>query len=186
MAKKKLYSDMIPKIAEMLKLRMTWVQIAAALGVTDRTLQNWRNEGLEDRENGKRTNCRKLVDAIDQARTELIEAYASGIRNEILHGKKTITVKEIVHKDESITVETITRKDPPNTALGLKVLGMEAPEVWAENQNLNVNWQEHLASQGKDPEKIKGILKAYLKERASETSEETVDSDGDATADDTT
>lgn len=176
--KTKLNRKMIAEIVALLKLRMTWTQIAKAVGVTVQTLQNWRNAGIQAREEDRRNIYRELVDAIDQARTALFKEYAGVIRNEILHGKETYTEKEIHHKDGSIVVEKITKKEPPNTTLGLKVLGMEMPEVWAEQQTVNVNWQDTLQAQGHDPDKVKAIVKAYLTERTAQESE-------DVTADDT-
>ena len=64
----KLSRKMIAEIVEMLKLRMTWTQIAEAIGVTVQTLKNWRNQGYADHDNGVPTIYRKLVDAIDTAK----------------------------------------------------------------------------------------------------------------------
>ena len=51
--KTKLNRKVIDEIVELLKLRLTWIQIADAVGVTVQTLKNWRNLGLEEREQGK-------------------------------------------------------------------------------------------------------------------------------------
>ena len=151
--KTKLYKKMIPVIVEMVKLRMPWTHIAMALGVSDRTLLNWRQQGISDRENGKWTNCRYLVDAIEEARAELIKKYAENVRNEALNGKVTETEREIEHKDGSIVTERVTKTEPPNATLALKILGMELPEMWGEQHNVNVNWEDSLLSQDHDPEK---------------------------------
>ena len=181
---KRLHKDMIPQIVEMVKLRIPWVTIASALGVSDRTIQRWRVEGIADRENGKSTNCRKLVEALETARTEMIKGYSENVRNEALHGKETVTTEVIEHKDGSIYEKTTTKTEPPNATLAMKILGMELPEVWAENHNLNVSWQDTLKAQDHDPDKIKALLTAYLEERKSETSLDTDEGD-DAPADDT-
>ena len=185
--KKKLTQDMIPQIVEMVKLRMPWVMIASALGFTDKTLQRWRTQGLEDRENGKSTNCRKLVEALETARKELIKGYSVNVRNEALHGKETVTTEVVEHKDGSIYEKTTTKKEPPNATLALKILGMELPEIWAENHNLNVNWQETLKAQDHDPDKIKEMIKTYLENRKKDNESDTEESDdADTTTDDTT
>ena len=177
--KTKLKRTMIDQIVDLVKLRMPWNQIADAIGVTYATLKNWRNSGIEARAENKRTLHRELVDAIDQARTELFESYAAVIQNEALHGKETETEREIHHKDGSIVIEKTTKKEPPNAMLALKILGMEAPEIWAENQNIRVNWQETLESQGQDPDGVKGLIKTYLEMRAVKTSEDIPETDGE-------
>ena len=194
--KTKLKRKMIAQIAELVKLRMPWNQISAAIGVTYATLKNWRDWGIKAREENKRGIYRELVDAIDQARTELFESYARNVQNEALHGKETETEREIHHKDGSIVIEKTTKKEPPNAMLALKILGMEAPEIWAENQNIRVNWQETLESQGQDPDGVKGLIKTYLEMRAVNTSEDASETDAeddatpstttDTTGDDTT
>ena len=75
MASTKLNREVIKRIAELIELRMTWVHIAVAVGVSRDTLQNWRNRGEADREaykTGQRTFYHQLVDAIDAARTEFV------------------------------------------------------------------------------------------------------------------
>ena len=185
MGKKKLTQNMIPQIVEMVKLRMRWTLIASALGVSDRTLQRWRNQGIADRENGKSTNCRKLVDALETARTEMIKGYSQNVRNAALHKSETVTTEVVEHKDGSIYEKTTTKIEPPNATLALKILGMELPEVWGEQHNVNVNWQETLESQGKDPEKVKAIIKEFIEASKSEEAEDTDEDDDDAPADDT-
>ena len=59
--KTKLNRKVIDEIVELLKLRLTWIQIADAVGVTVQTLKNWRNLGLEEREQGKRNIYCELV-----------------------------------------------------------------------------------------------------------------------------
>ena len=178
---------MIIEIVELLKLRMTWTQIAEAIGVTVQTLKNWRNAGLQAREKKERGIFRELVDAIDVAQTELIKGYSKNVRNAALYGSETETVEEIVHKDGSITSKTVTKKEPPDAKLALKILGMEMPEVWGETHNVVVDWKENLEKQGHDPKKIKALVKVYMKQRAEGTADDTGDDDAvdDNATDDT-
>ena len=168
-----LKSEMIPIIVEMVKLRMPWKYIAMALGIADRTLRQWRRQGREDIEDRKSTNARKLAEAIDQAKAELIEGYIKVVQNEALNGKTITIEKQKENEDGSIVTERTTKTEPPNATLALKILGMELPDEWGETRNLNVNWEESLLSQGKDPEKLRILLKAYIEaQQADEADDE--------------
>ena len=180
--KTKLNRKVIDEIVELLKLRLTWIQIADAVGVTVQTLKNWRNLGLEAREQGKRNIYCELVDRIDAARTEMIKGYSQNVRNAALHESETVTTEVVEHKDGSISKKTTTKTEPPNATLAMKILGMEMPEVWAENQNVNVNWQQTLESQGQDPDGIKAIVKAYLEQRKAEGTDDATAATTDDTA----
>ena len=127
MASTKLNKEVIKRIAELIKLRMTWVQIAIAIGVVRDTLQDWRNRGETDRENyrtGQRTLYHLLVDSIDAAKTEWFESHVKVVRNDALHEKTTTTQVVKREADGSTTIINTKKIDPPNAAMALKPSGV--------------------------------------------------------------
>ena len=163
--KSPLNSGLIKQIAEFVKLRMSWTQIARAIGVTDRTIQNWRNQGMADRKTyktGRRTLNHELVDAIDKAKSEMIGEYAAVVRNEALNGKVTVTTREYTRADGTTAKDTITKTEPPNAALADKILQREDPANWAEIKHVTIDWQKQVSAQGQDPDALKEKVGAFI------------------------
>ena len=161
----KLNSHITKRIVELIKLRMPWSKIALAMGVTDRTIQNWRNQGKADRksyEKGRRSPYHLLVDAIDEAKTELFEEYAAVVRNEALNGKVIIIEEERTLKDGS-TITSVTKKiEPPNSTLAHKILQQEDPANWAEIKHIAIDWQKRVTAQGGDPDQLKEKIGEFI------------------------
>ena len=70
-----LTSEMIIEIVRLYKLSFSWKDIAASIGISRRTLQNWRNFG-------EKTNSgiyRDLVVAIEKADQERYRAIANAV-----------------------------------------------------------------------------------------------------------
>ena len=161
----KLTQKIIKQIKEKVKLHETWGQIALAIGVTDRTIRNWRNTGSANREaytKGQRTLPHQLVDVIDAAKTELYEAYAEVVRNDALNER--VTTSQIVKReaDGSETVVTTKKTEPPNSALALKVLERMHPANWAEVKRIEVDWRDQVSKQGGNPDEIKARVCALI------------------------
>ena len=165
MASTKLNREVIKRIAERIKLRMTWVHIAVAIGVTRDALQKWRNRGESEREaykTGQRTLYHQLVDAIDAARTELFEEHAEVVRNDALDVKTTTTQVVKQEADGSTTITNTKKIEPPNAAMALKYLALELPGHWSEVQRVEVDWRERVAKQGGNPDAIKDQVSAFI------------------------
>ena len=165
MASIKLNKGVIKRIAKLIKLRMTWVHIAIAVGVVRDTLQDWRNRGESEREaykTGQRTLYHQLVDAIDAARTELFEEHAEVVRNDALDVKTTTTEVVKQEADGSTTITNTKKIEPPNAAMALKYLALELPGHWSEVQRVEVDWRERVAKQGGNPDAIKDQVSAFI------------------------
>ena len=156
MAKLKLDERVIESICQCLKLRMKWYQIAAHIGVNPGTLREWIASGKKAKSGIKRN----LVLAIEQTKSELYEDYSIVIRNAILFGSETTTVKERTNPEGKMYRETITKQTGPDAGLALKVLALMQPERWAPVQHIKVDWRESIADLNIDPQHIE---EAFLK-----------------------
>ena len=150
MARLKLDDDMIESICQCLKLRMKWNQIAAHVDVHPGTLRGWIASG----ENAKSGKKRELVLAIERTRAELYEDYSTVVRNAILFGSETRTVKERTDPDGSTYREVVIKHTGPDAGLALKVLALMQPEAWAPVQHIKVDWRESIKGLNIDPQHI--------------------------------
>ena len=165
MASTILNREVIKRIAELIELRMTWVHIAIAIGVSRETIRDWRNRGETDREaytKGQRTLYHQLVDAIAAARTALFEAHSKVVRNDALNEKTTTTQVVKREADGSTTITNTKKIEPPNAAMALKYLALELPGHWSEVQRVEVDWRERVAKQGGNPDAIKDQVSAFI------------------------
>ena len=165
MASTILNREVIKRIAELIELRMTWVHIAIAVGVSRETIRDWRNRGETDREaytKGQRTLYHQLVDAIAAARTALFEAHSKVVRNDALNEKTTTTQVVKREADGSTTITNTKKIEPPNAAMALKYLALELPGHWSEVQRVEVDWRERVAKQGGNPDAIKDQVSAFI------------------------
>ena len=160
----RLDDDLIEKICELLKLRLPWRKIAHAIGVTDRTLQNWRNRGKE----AKSGLYRRLFEAIDAAKAEMYEEYASLVRDATLFGGKTVTKKIVIAADGSRRTEIIEKTTPPNAELAMRLLALEDPANWSELKHIKIDWQKPIEEAGIQPEQVEQAFFNFLAEHQDE------------------
>lgn len=158
MAKLKLDASVIARVCQCLKLRMKWNQIAAKLGVHPATLRNWIVAG----EKAKSGIKRELFLAIEQAKSELYEDYSDVVRDAILHGSETTTVKIRTDAEGNRYTEEVTKRTGPNAGLAMKVLALMQPEQWAPVQHIKVDWREPVKDLGLDPLQIEQAFFKYL------------------------
>lgn len=159
----RLTRKMIERVVELTQLRMSWGNIAKAIGVHRDTLYKWRAEGERIRNDPDTRNTGvhyELVEAIDQAQIELYMSYATVVENEALNGKVTTTEEITYVKGEPVT-KTTTKTEPPNAALALKILEREDPSRWADIRRIEIDWRSEIQAQGGNPTDISQELKNY-------------------------
>lgn len=158
MKKTRLDADLIEKICDLVKLRLTWVKIAHAIGVTDTTLRNWRSKG----EAAKSGIYRTLVDAIRTAKADLYEEYSSVVRDAALYGSKTVTKKIIIAADGTRRTEIVERTTGADAELALKLLALMDPGHWSSVKQIKIDWQKPVEASGLDPQTVEQAFFQYL------------------------
>ena len=156
MAALKLDDGVIEIICQCLKLRMKWNQIAAHIGVHPGTLRGWIAAG----EKAKSGIKRELVLAIERTKSELYSDYSGVVRNAILFGSETTTLKVRTDAEGNVYREEVTKHTGPNAGLAMKVLALMQPDIWAPVQRIQVDWREPIKELGLDPDSIE---KAFFK-----------------------
>ena len=147
------------RIAELRKGRMNWKNIAAAIGVTDRTLRDWRKKG-EESESGIYYALRK---GIEQAESELYEKAVATVFSDAFEHKTKTTRKRII--DESSGTVRIEEKEEdilPNARMALTVLERLFPEQWQDRRLLQIDWRASATAKGIDPEKLESDFKEFV------------------------
>ena len=155
--RKKLNRKTIKRIARLVKLRMNWQYIARAIGVDPHTIINWRREG-EKKERGL---CRELVDAIDDAKTELYESLADVVVDAATQERVTKT-KEIRVVDGRPVMKTTEKIEAPDANLADRLLQRIDPANWADIKRVEIDWKQDLRDQGHEPDSIQKMLKEYI------------------------
>ena len=163
----RLNRKIIKSIVKLRKKDIPWQDIAAKIGVSDRTLQRWRERGKKE----KRGIYYELDVALTKADADLIEKYAASVHNEATEGKVT-TITRVVNGETTITE---TRQESPNASLALKRLQSKRPDEYSETKRHEhkIDWREHVESNGKDAEKIEKALAAYLATREDDDADDT-------------
>lgn len=156
-------------ISIQLKLRMKWNHIASVLGVDPRTIRNWIQRGQEIRAGTRRKSglYLELVEAIDEAKAEMVSDYSQVIRDRILHGGQTITTKTKEVDGKRVT-ERVVKETGPDAQLALKVLGILDPGTWGEVRQIQVDWRTSIQDVGVSPEHLERAFIQYLQENADE------------------
>ena len=156
---KELTSDIIEQICEMTKLRMSWKQIADALGVTSATMRDWRKKG-EDPSNPE---CYAMMQGVSKARADMVRSYASLVYEGILNGDKVTTTETVLDADGMLKGTKITeRESSPNVQEAKKILALEDPANWADVHNIKVDWRANIQGIGLDPQMIAELYFKFL------------------------
>lgn len=160
-----LTADIIETISIQLKLRMKWNQIAGLLGLAPNTIRRWIQRGEEIRAGERRKSglYLELVQAIDEAKSEMVYDYSQVIRDRILNGSRTVTTKTKTVDGKSVT-ERIIKETGPDAALALKVLGILDPGTWGEVRQIQVDWRTSIQNVGVSPEHLERAFIQYLEE----------------------
>ena len=164
MKKTKLDEDIIEKICELVKLRLSWVKIAASISVTDTTLRNWRSKGKK----AKSGIYRRLVDAIRVAEADIYEEYSTVVRDAAIFGYKQTTKKIVIAADGSRRTEIVEKTMPPNADMALKLLALIDPPSWATVQQIKVDWQKPIKEAGITPETAEQAFFNFLEDHKDE------------------
>ena len=168
----------INKIAKLTKLQLTQKEISDLIGVTPRTFRNWIKKGKETQEGLEW----KLVCAVRKAEVEAEKDYAQVVENAALIGGEVVTTVEMEQPDGSFLTKRTIKREPPNAGLAFNWLKHRRPEKYAEQHKHQVDWKDHLKSQGHDPEVLKALAKAYLEKRESAEETEETDTEPDNSA----
>lgn len=161
--KTRLTQKMIKRIVELRETRMPWGKVAEAIGVSVRTLQNWRTQGKQD----TKGVYAKLDRDLKTSDEEHFQRYATVVRNAALYGRKTVTTKKKRNKSGKMVIDEIYEKvEPPDDKMALKLLQTFYPEVYREIQKLEhtVDWRQPVAESGSDPDEVqKNLTELMLK-----------------------
>ena len=164
----KIKTDQIPLIVEMVKHRMTQTDMALALGLHRNTIRNWLLRGETEKAEGKKNLFCQLYDAVNAAKSVLVQEYAGIVRKSITEGYEEQTTKISQFRPDGSKVEIITKKPVPNVAYALKMLAQMRPEEYADVQHLKIDYRESLQKRGLDPAQIEKDYFEYLERNKGE------------------
>ena len=141
---------LIERICKYVKLRMKIKEIAEILGIHRTTLQKWLAAGKKAKSGIKR----QLVDAIEQAKSEVTAELSQIVFNAAFLGSETVTEEEVRLPDGTTRTKTTTKRTPPNAAEARRILALEHPDRWAETKHVKYEWKESIENIGLDPKKV--------------------------------
>ena len=136
--KTKLDEDMIARICELIKLQLSWNQIASIVDIDPKTLRNWRERGSQEKPKRGDKIYRDFVAEINRADAEMYAEAVKVFRNAMRGGEKTLN-KEVLLED-GIPVRTkITEKElAPNWKAAVEWLSRRHPEIWGRYETLRI------------------------------------------------
>ena len=133
----KLTPELIDRICKLVKLRLSWNKIGHIVGVTSRTLYNWRERG-EKLKPTSRSIYRKFVNAVNKAKAEADEEAAAVFYKAMIGGEKTINRKVVLENGIVVKTEITEKTLAPNWKAALAWLERADPETWGRYEMLRL------------------------------------------------
>ena len=155
MARTKLTENLIDVICQKVKLRMNQKQIAGVLGIRPETYNRWLSRG----EQSKRGIYRKLVDRIDQARSEMYQEDSLFTRKLVFQGRTETTTKQVILEDGRMAELTSTKTTQPTLSEMLKYMATAYPAQWQQTTQIQIDYRQPIQALGLDPEQV---IKAFF------------------------
>ena len=136
--KTKLDEDMIDQICELVKLQLSWSQIASIVGIDPKTLRNWRERGSQETKKRGDKIYRRLVDAVNRADAEMYEESVKVLRNAIRGGEKVLNKEVILEKGIPVRTKITEKELAPNYKAAVEWLSRRHPESWGRYETLRI------------------------------------------------
>ena len=136
--KTKLDDDMIDQICELVKLQLSWSQIASIVGIDPKTLRNWRERGSQETKKRGDKIYRRLVDAVNRADAEMYEESVKVLRNAIRGGEKVLNKEVILEKGIPVRTKITEKELAPNYKAAVEWLSRRHPESWGRYETLRI------------------------------------------------
>ena len=132
--KTKLTEEIIERICDLVKLRLSWNRIAYIVGIDPKTLRNWRERGEKE----KKGLCRELVTRVHRAEAEMYVETVEVFREAVLGGAKTRTTKMVLENNIPVKTEVTEKILAPNWKAALEWLARTEPETWGKYETLRL------------------------------------------------
>ena len=136
--KTKLDEDMIERICELVKLQLSWNQIADVVGVDPKTLRNWRERGSQEKPKRGDKIYREFVEKINRADAEVYEDTVKVFRNAIRGGEKILNKEIILEKGIPVRTKITEKELAPNWKAAVEWLSRRHPETWGRYETLRI------------------------------------------------
>ena len=135
----KLTKALIARICELLKLRLSWTQIASIVGVDPKTLRNWRDRGSQEGRTKRGDKIyREFVEQLNRAEAEMYAEASEVVRKAILGGAKIRSTKMVLENGIPVKTEITEKTLAPDAKLALEFLARVDPEKWGRYDTLRL------------------------------------------------
>ena len=132
--KTKLTEEIIERICELVKLRLSWNRIAYVVGIDPRTLRNWRERG----EKQKSGLYRELVTSVQRAEAESYIDAVQVFQEAIVGGAKTRQTKVVLDNGIPVKTEITEKVLAPDWKAALEWISRTEPEIWGRYETLRL------------------------------------------------
>ena len=136
--KTKLDDTLIEQVCELIRLELSWTQIAATLGIHPATFRNWRERGSQEKPKRGDKIYREFVEAVNRAETEMYQEAVSVFRNAIRGGEKTLHKEVTLEKGIPVRTKIIEKELAPNWKAAVEWLSRRHPETWGRYETLRI------------------------------------------------
>ena len=136
--KTKLDEDIIERVCELVKLQLSWTQIAYIVGIDPRTLRYWRERGSQEKPKRGDKIYIKFVEAVNRAEAETYVEAVKVFRQAILGGAKQTSRKVVIENGIPVKTEITEKTLAPNWKAALEYLSRRHPETWGRYETLRI------------------------------------------------
>jgi transposase-like protein len=159
--KTKLTDEIVERICDLVKLRLSWNQIAAIVGIDPKTLRNWRDRGSQEGRTKRGDKIyREFVEQLNRAEAEMYAEAVEVFRKAMLGGEKTRSTKMVLENGIPVKTEITEKTLAPNWKAALEFLSRAQPELWGryETLRLETDIRGEIESIGLDLEDVVAVL----------------------------